>query len=134
MGPDRENLVPENVSTIWKLNEAWPLKKDSDPFLRLLKLLKLKDNSTTAFRQLRFLIQKKELRRFLRTLKGFNTEKGHHQCLKVFNAEKGLHHFLRTLKVFNIEKGLHRFLEILILKNDPVTFLWLVTFFKIAIL
>ena len=81
---------------IWKLNEAWPLKKDSVTFLRLLKLLKLKKNSTTAL-----------------PLKVLNTEKGHHHCINVFNAERGLHHFLRTLKVFNIEKGLHHFLETL---------------------
>ena len=96
MGTDRENVVPGNLCIIWKLNEAWPLKKDSVTFLRLLKLLKLKKNSTTAL-----------------WLKVFNTEKGHHHCIKVFNTEKGLHHFLRTLKAFNIGKGLHHFLETL---------------------
>ena len=68
----------------------------------------------------------------------FNPEKRHHHCLKCFNTEKGLHHFLRTLKVSNIEKGLHHFLETLkglkVLKNDSVTFLWLIKFIKIAIL
>ena len=82
-------------------------------FKRLLKLLKLKENSTTALRLLKFLILKKGLRCFLTTLKVFNPEKRHHHCLKVFNTEKGLHHFLRTLKVFNIEKELHHFLETL---------------------
>ena len=90
MGTDRENVVPGNLCIIWKLNEPWPLKKDSVTFLRLLKLLKLKKNSITAL-----------------LLKVFNTEKGHHHCIKVFNTEKGLHHLLRTLKVFNIGKGLY---------------------------
>ena len=82
MGTDRENVVPGNLCIIWKLNEPWPLKKDSVTFLRLLKLLKLKKNSTTALQ-----------------LKVFNTEKGHHHCIKAFNDEKGLHHVLTTLKV-----------------------------------
>ena len=58
-------------------------------------------------------------------------------CYKVFNTKRVLHLFLRTLKVFNIEKGLHQFLvflRVLILKNDSVTFLQLVKFFKIAIM
>ena len=82
-------------------------------FWWLLKFLKLKENSTTALRLLKFLILKKGLRCFLTTLKVFNPEKRHHHCLKVFNTKKGLHHFLRTLKVSNIEKGLHHFLETL---------------------
>ena len=48
-----------------------------------------------------------------------------------------LHHFLRILKVFKIEEGLHHFLEtltVLILKNYSIIFLWLLKFFKIAIL
>ena len=58
-------------------------------FLRFLKLLKLKENSTTA----------------LRPLKVFNSGKRHHHCLKVFNTERGLlHHFLETLKSYNFEK------------------------------
>ena len=60
MGTERKNIVPGNLSIIWKLNEAWPLKKYSAIFLRLLKLLKLKKSSTTG----------------LRLLKVFNTEKG----------------------------------------------------------
>ena len=42
MGTDRENIVPGNLYIISKLNEAWPLNKDSVTFLQLLKLLKLK--------------------------------------------------------------------------------------------
>ena len=82
-------------------------------FWRLLKFLKLKENSTAALRLLKLLIQKKGLHCSLTTLKVFNPEKRHHHCLKVFNTKKGLHHFLRTLKVSNIEKGLHHFLETL---------------------
>ena len=114
MGTDRENVVPGNLIIIWKLNEAWPLKKNSyGHFLTALKVLKLKENSTTVLRLLKFLILKKGLRCFLTTLKVFNPEKRHHHCLKVFNTEKGLHHFFRTLKVFNIEKGLHHFFDVL---------------------
>ena len=101
VGIDRENVVPENLCIIWKLNEAWspfwPLKKHSVTFLRLLALFKLKVNSTTVLRLLKFLIQKKGLRHFLMTLKVFNTEKRHYHCLKGFNTEKALHHFLRTI-------------------------------------
>ena len=114
MGTDRENVVPGNLIMIWKLNEAWPFKKNFyGHFLTVVKLLKLKKNSTTALWLLKFLILKKGLRCFLTTLKVFNPEKRHHHCLKVFNTEKGLHHLLRTLKVFNIEKELHHFLETL---------------------
>ena len=60
MGTDRENVVPGNVIIIWKLNKAWPLKKNFyGHFLTALKLLKLKENSTTALRLLQFLILKK---------------------------------------------------------------------------
>ena len=90
-------------------------------FWRLLKFLKLKENSTTALWLLKFLILKKGLHCFLTTLKVFNPEKRHHRCLKVFHTEKGLHHLLETL-------------EGIILKNDSVTFLKLVKFIKIAIL
>ena len=38
------------------------------------------------------------------TLKGFDTEKGHHHCLKNFNTKKGLHHFLMTFKVLILKK------------------------------
>ena len=86
----------ENYSSCESLVNRNHWKKDSVTFLRLLKLLKLKKNSTTAL-----------------PLKVLNTEKGHHHCINVFNVERGLHHFLRTLKVFNIEKGLHHFLETL---------------------
>ena len=92
VGTDRENVVPGNLCIIWKLNEAWPLKKDSVTFLRLLKLLKVKKNSTTALR-----------------LQVLNTEKGHHHCLKVFNTKKDSITSLRLLKL-------------LILKNDSIKF------------
>ena len=95
---DRENVVPRNLIIIWKLNEAWRLKKNSyGHFLTTLKIFKTQ----------------RELHYCLTALKVFNPEKRHHHCLKVFNTEKGLHHFLRTLKVFNIEKELHHFLETL---------------------
>ena len=67
VGTERKNIVPGNLCIIWKLNEAWPLKKDSAIFLRLLKLLKLKKSSTTALRLLKFLILKKGLHHFLTT-------------------------------------------------------------------
>ena len=82
-------------------------------FKRLLKLLKLKEKSTTALQLLKFLILKKGLSCFLTTLNVFNPEKRHHHCLKVFNNEKGLPHFLKNHKVFNIGKGLYHFPETL---------------------
>ena len=94
VGADSENVVPRNLCVIWKLNEVWPLKKDSVTFLKLLK----------------FLILKKGL---CHSLKVFNTEKWlHHflRTLKVFNTENGLHHFLETFKGFNFEKWLHHIL------------------------
>ena len=75
MGTDRENIAPGNLCIIWKLNEAWPLKKDSVTFLGLLKLLKIKKNSITALRLLKFLTLKKDLRHFLTTFKVINAEK-----------------------------------------------------------
>ena len=112
VGTDRENVVPGNLIIIWKLNEAWPLKRTlTVTFWRLLKFLKLKENPTTALQLLKFLILKEGLRCFLTTLKVFNPEKRHHHCLKVFNTKKGLHHFLRALKVSSIDKGLHHFLD-----------------------
>ena len=90
---------------IWKLNEAWPLKENYYGHF-LLKLLKLKENSTTALRLLKFLILKKDAITF-------NTEKGlHHllRTLKVFNIEKELYYFLETLKGFNFEKWLRQIL------------------------
>ena len=115
MGIDRQNAVPGNLIIIWKLDEAWPLKKSAcEHFLTAIwKFFKLKENSTTALWLLKFLVLKKGLRCFLTALKVFNTEKRHHQCLKVFNFEKGLHHFLRTLKVSSMEKGQHDFFETL---------------------
>ena len=91
MGTDRENVVPGNLCIIWKLNEPWPLKKDSVTFLRLLKLLKLKKNSTTAY-DLKFLILKKDtitVLKFLIPKKDSITFLG---LLKVFNIGKGLYH------------------------------------------
>ena len=89
----------------------------------------------------------KGLHHFLMTLKVFDAGKEHHHCLKGFNTEKRLHHFLITLEVFKIEIGLHHFLKthlrhhflethiletslpwkVLILKNDSITFLRLVS-------
>ena len=54
---------------IWKLNDVWPLKKNSVIFLRLLKFLKLKKNSITALRLLKLLMLKKDSITFLRLLK-----------------------------------------------------------------
>ena len=54
VGTDRENIIPGNLCIRWKLNEAWPMKKELVTFLRLLKLLKLKMNSITALRLLTF--------------------------------------------------------------------------------
>ena len=96
VGTDTENVVSGNLIIIWKLNEAWPLKKKSfGHFITALKAFKTQ----------------KELHHRPTALKVSNTEKRRHRCLKVFNTKKGLHHLLRTLKVFNIEKGLHHFLE-----------------------
>ena len=111
-----ENILPGSLCIIWKLNEAWPQKKDSVTFLRLLKFLKLRKNSITVLRLLKFLILKNGLRLIFMTLKVINAQKGLHHflmTLKVFNNEKGLHDFLTTLHVFNIEKGFHHFLETL---------------------
>ena len=81
VGTDRENVVPGNLIIIWKLNEAWPLKKNSyGHFLTALKALKTQ----------------REVHHCLTALKVFNTEKRHHHCLKVFNTEKGLHDFLTS--------------------------------------
>ena len=98
VGTDRENIVPGNLIIILKLNEAWPLKKNSySDFRTALKAFKTQ----------------RKLHHCLTALKVFNTEKRHHHCLKVFNTVKGLHYFRRTLKVFNIAKGLHHLLETL---------------------
>ena len=88
MGTERKNIVPGNLCIIWKLNEAWPLKKDSVIFLRFLNLLKHKKNfilEKDTITVLEFLIPKK---------------------VKFFSIEKGLHHFLETHKNFNFEKWL----------------------------
>ena len=83
---------------MWKLNEAWPLKKNYySHFPTALKAFKTEI----------------ELHHCLTTPKVFNSEKRFHQYRKVFNTEKRLHHLLKTRKVFNIEKELHYFLETL---------------------
>ena len=58
----QRKYCPRKSCIIWKLNEEWPLKKDSISFLPLLKLFKFKKNSITALRLLKFLIMKKGLR------------------------------------------------------------------------
>ena len=74
MGTDRENVVPGNLIIIWKLNEAWPLKKNSyGHFLTALKAFKTQ----------------RELHHCLTALKGFN-------------FEKWLRHILVTRKVYQI--------------------------------
>ena len=99
---DRENIVPGVLCIMWKLSEAWLLKKDSVTFSRLLKLLKLKKDSITAWRLLKFLILKKGLRHFLMTF-------------TVINAKKNLIPFLWILKILILKKGveLHDFLTTL---------------------
>ena len=104
-GADRENVLPGYLCVIWKLKEAWPLKKDLVTFLQLLK----------------FLILKKGLRH---CLKVFNTENDSITFL-------GLVKFLTLKKDFITSL---RLLKVLILKNDSITLLWLLKFFKIAIL
>ena len=117
MGTCRENVVSGNLIIIWKLNEAWPLKKNSYGH---------KENSTTALRLLKFLILKKGLRCFLTTLKVFNPEKDTITVLgfliqkkdsitflgllKFLILMKGIHHFLETRKGFNFEKWLRHIL------------------------
>ena len=112
MGTDRQNVVPGNLYIIWKLNEAWLLKRTRSPSYGS-PLPAYSVSSTTSLRLLKFWILKNRLRHFPNTLKAFNTEKGHYHCLKVFNMRKELHHYFRTLKVFTIEERLHHFLETL---------------------
>ena len=60
MGTDRENVVPGNLIIIWKLNEGWPLTKNSyGHFLTAHKAFKTQ----------------RELHHGLAALKVFNTEK-----------------------------------------------------------
>ena len=113
METDRENIVPGILCIIWKLSEAWLLKKDSVTFSRLLKLLKLKKNSITAWRLLKFLILKKGLVDFLTTFTVINAKKALITFLWILNIlilKNGCITFLRLLK-FSIEKGNHHFLE-----------------------
>ena len=131
MGNDRENVVPGNLIIIWKLNEAWPLKRNSyRHFLTALKAFKTQ----------------RDLHHCLTALKVFNTEKrtpllsydSHEEkdtiiVLKFLNSIT----FLRLLKFLTLRKGSitsWRLFKVLILKNDSVTFLYLVKFIKIAIL
>ena len=137
VGTDRENIVPGNLCITWKVNEAWPLKKDSVTFLRLLKLLMLKKNSITFLRLFNFLISKEDT---ITVLKVFNTVKNsvtYLWLLKSLILKKGCITFLRFLKFFILKKDSTTSLwplKVLILKNDSITFLWLLTFSKIAIL
>ena len=98
VGTDGSNVVPENLIILWKLNEAWPQKKNyCGHFITALKAFKTE----------------RELNHCLMTLKVFNPEKRRHLCLKAFNTGKGLQRLLRTLNIFKTEKELHHFLETL---------------------
>ena len=101
-----DKMLFQEFCIIWKLNEEWPLEKDSVTFLQLLKFLILKKDTVTVFK---FLILKIDSITFLRLFKFFNIKKGLHHFLrlKVFNIEKGLHRSLETLRGFNFEEGLH---------------------------
>ena len=59
VGTGRENIVPGNMRIIWKLKEAWSLKKGLCHFLTALKASKTQ----------------KQFHHCLATLKVFNTEK-----------------------------------------------------------
>ena len=114
MGTDRENVVPGNLIIIWKLNEAWPLKKNSyGLFLTALKVFKTQKDSTTTLRLFKFLILKKGTIIVLKFLipslhqKDSITFSG---LLKFLKLRKGSITSLRLLKV-------------LILKNESVSFL-----------
>ena len=50
-----EKMLFQEFCIIWKLNEEWPLEKDSVTFLQLLKFLILKKDTVTVFK---FLILK----------------------------------------------------------------------------
>ena len=100
MGTDRENVVPGNLIIIWKLNEAWPLKRTlTVTFWRLLKFLKLKENSTTALRLLKFLILKRT------PLLSYNSYCYTITVLKFLIPKKDSITFLGLLKFLALTKG-----------------------------
>ena len=108
MGTDRKNVVQE----IWSSYESL-MKRDHWKrtfmviFWRLLKFLKLKENSSTALRLLKFLILKKD------TI----------TVLKFLIPEKDSITFLGLLKFLILRKGSIvslRLLKVLILKNASV--------------
>ena len=111
VGTDRENVVPGNLIIIWKLNEAWPLKKNYyGHFLTALKAFKTK----------------RELHHCLTTLKVFNSEKDAITVLKFLIPKKDFITCLGLLKFLTLRKSSItslRLLKVLILKNDSVTFL-----------
>ena len=102
---DRENIVPGNLCIIWKLNEAWSLKKDSVTFLRLLKLLKLKKDSIAALRLLKFLILKKASVTFLQFLKLLMLKKDSITVLKFLIPKKNFTTFFWLLKILILKKA-----------------------------
>ena len=95
METDRENIVPGNLIIIWELNL---MKRDhwkrtlTVTFWRLLKFLKLKENSTTVL-----------------------------WLLKLFNTEKRIFAFLRLLKFLILKKYTITVLKFLIPKKDSIT-------------
>ena len=107
---------------IWKLNEAWPLKKNYyGHFLTALKAFKTE----------------RELHHCLTTLKVFNSEKDAITVLKFLIPTKDFVICLGLLKVLTLRKSFITFLrllKVLILNNDSVKFLYRVKFIKIAIL
>ena len=90
--PMWSNVVPGNLYIIWKLNEAWPLKKE------------LKKNFITTLRLLKFLILKKGLHHFLKILTVFNSDKEHHRCLKVLIPKKDSNTIVELLKFLPLKK------------------------------
>ena len=105
MATERKNIVSGNSCILWKLNEAWLLKKGSVNFLQLLKNLKLRKN-TTALRVLKSLILKKGLHHFLTTF-------------KLINAEKDSVTFLRLVKFLILKKDTITVLKLLFRKRTP---------------
>ena len=119
MGTGRENVVPRNLIVIWKLNETWPLKKNSyGHFLTALKVFK----------------NQRELHHCLTALNAFNTKIGTPlllilkkdtiTVLTFLIPKKDSITFLGLLKFLTLRKGSItslRVLKILILKNDSVT-------------
>ena len=102
MGTDGENVVPGNLIILWKLNEAWPLKK---------KLLR---------------INKRELHHSFTTLKVFNSEKDAITVLKFLIPKKDLITCLGLLQFLTLRKysiASLRPLKVLILNNDSAKFL-----------